>query len=837
MTKQSDILPKYLDIIDAIAAEKITWSGYSLKDTDPGRKILAFSIEEMRGFVFAALEWLNQKKAIRRYETTYMVKMAALAVLKKNLGFSLEQVSELMESLFGDLREPKSAMRVVENYAKANELTPELRQSLARWMKDIGPNPHSPDYQGIYSRIQTLLGDTEAPEILLVPGEAWADQTIADIHDMRAEDRLLWVNLINQCGKATGSSPSDKWMIQAWELVEKIGTDAFKASLMRWFPLVDKPRTAHIDRWSEYVPDPNHLIIPLHADILRGLVWLCSLEEDAEMARAVKTLAFSAYRKLAKLGPRCTKVGNACIWTLGHMHGLEGVSQLALLKVRLKMGSQQKMIDQAFDEAARRAGLSAEEIEEIAVPTYGMQEVGLRRETLGDFTVEVRVTGTTEVELQWFRPDGKPQASVPQQVKTDFAEDYKEIIQAAKDIQKMVPAQRDRIDNLFLEQKVWTLPIWRERYSDHPLVGTLARRLIWKFTRGDRAAAGIWHEGQIVGRDGQVLDWLDDQTKVELWHPLQVATDVVLEWRKWLAEHEIQQPFKQAHREVYILTDAEVNTGVYSNRYAAHIIKQHQFNALCGVRGWKNKLRLMVDDTVPAPSRDLPKWGLRAEFWVDSIGENYGTDTNDSGVYLYLSTDQVRFYKTGAPQHLAHACGGGYHTYGQSTEPANQPLPLDQIHPLVLSEIMRDVDLFVGVASVANDPAWSDGGPDGRYQNYWHSYSFGELSATAQTRRQALEGLLPRLKIASRCSLQERFLVVQGDLRTYKIHLGSGNILMEPNDQYLCIVPARSQDVVKKVHLPFEGDAILSVILSKAMMLAEDKKISDPTITSQINRK
>jgi hypothetical protein len=63
-------------------------------------------------------------------------------------------------------------------------------------------------------------------------------------------------------------------------------------------------------------------------------------------------------------------------------------------------------------------------------------------------------------------------------------------------------------------------------------------------------------------------------------------------WRNWLTEHEVRQPFKQAHREVYILTDAERNTQVYSNRFAAHVLKQHQFNALCAARNWKNKLRL-----------------------------------------------------------------------------------------------------------------------------------------------------------------------------------------------------------------------------------------------------
>ena len=74
------------------------------------------------------------------------------------------------------------------------------------------------------------------------------------------------------------------------------------------------------------------------------------------------------------------------------------------------------------------------------------------------------------------------------------------------------------------------------------------------------------------------------------------------------------------------------------------------------------------------------------------------------------------------------------------------------------------------------------GGPRGRYVDYWHSQSFGELVASAHTRKAILERLIPRLKIASQCSFSDKFLVVKGQLRTYKIHLGSGNILMSPND-------------------------------------------------------
>jgi hypothetical protein len=93
---------------------------------------------------------------------------------------------------------------------------------------------------------------------------------------------------------------------------------------------------------------------------------------------------------------------------------------------------------------------------------------------------------------------------------------------------------------------------------------------------------------------------------------------------------------------------------------------------------------------------------------------------------------------------------------------------------------------------------------------------------------------LPGLKIARRCELADRFLIVHGDIRTYKIHLGSGNILMEPNDRYLCIVPAPAASV--DVRLPFEGDNMLSIILSKAAMLAADDKITDRSIVSQLER-
>ena len=110
-------------------------------------------------------------------------------------------------------------------------------------------------------------------------------------------------------------------------------------------------------------------------------------------------------------------------------------------------------------------------------------------------------------------------------------------------------------------------------------------------------------------------------------------------------------------------------------------------------------------------------------------------------------------------------------------------MPLAEVPALVFTEAMRDVDLFVGVASIASDPTWTDRGTNRGFDRYWHDHSFGELPESAQTRRAALERLAPKTKIADRCEVTDRFLVVRGNVRTYKIHIGSANILMEPGRQ------------------------------------------------------
>ena len=104
-----------------------------------------------------------------------------------------------------------------------------------------------------------------------------------------------------------------------------------------------------------------------------------------------------------------------------------------------------------------------------------------------------------------------------------------------------------------------------------------------------------------------------------------------------------------------------------------------------------------------------------------------------------------------------------------------------------------------------------------------------------QTRRALLERLVPRLTIADRCTLEGRFLLVQGRAP----HVQDPPRLGQHPDEPERPVPVHRPEVRPRPapqagYLPFEGDRMLAIILSKAMLLADDTKITDPTILSQL---
>lgn len=728
-----------------------------------------------------------------------ILKQLASRLLRKQLPYRDQDLAHMVRSMTGSGSRvfwlPLSGvLRAVERHLENNPVDQSLRGALEAMRRDLAGSDYA-DCRKASLRIAHILEAPGEREVLRSSPfrdavERWLRGDGAGSDGQGGRTALLE----HAATAEKQSRPAGKWLKEAGRLVAEVGQEPYAATLQDWLEGLALDPEA---------PDPN-------TELIKGLIWAAVAVNGDRIAPPLGRFARRCFIKVPGVGARSVKLGNAAIHVLARLDGTAGLSQLTTLKQRVRYPSARGQIERALNEAAERAGLSAGELEELAVSDFGLGPDGRLREAVGDFEAEVRITGSDSVALAWIGADGKARKTVPAAVKRDHAEALKAVKARVKDIRETLSGQAGRLERLYLGERRWPLETWRRRYLDHPLMSNLSRRLIWRFLEGDREAAGIAEGETMTDRNGDPLDWLGDATEVRLWHPIDESPEAVLAWRLRLEALEITQPFKQAHREVYILTDAERQTETYSNRFAAHIIKQHQFRELCRQRGWRYDLQ-GAWDSHNVPQRALPTWNLGVQFWVEAVTTD---DLTEAYVYLYLATDQVRF-----------VAGSG------------DAVPLAEVPPLAFSETMRDVDLFVGVASVGNDPNWVDGGPGGHYADYWQSYSFGDLGESAKTRRAVLETLVPSLKIADRCEIRDKFLHVRGSRRTYKIHLGSGNILMEPNDQYLCIVRGWDKATGKeRIRLPFEGDATLSLILSKAFMLAADDTITDQSILGQIRR-
>lgn len=708
--------------------------------------------------------------------------------------------------------------KVISQY-KGKELSDTLKSALKDLKEDTNNSVrHYSDRDRVKNldKIDTLLfeGDNKfgAVKPFLFMGEdELSDYANQQILNFPEAEKIIWHKIIAEAQKANGAKPTAKFLSETKTLLNALGLEKFKKNVNDWF--------LYTINTKDEIPDQRYYVGSFsisnpNVDTLKGLVWMCSqLNDDATICTIAK-LAERSYQKIPNKGPAAASLGNACLFTLYKIEGLKGIGQLSRLKLRVKQNNTQTIIEKYLNQAAEEQGISVYEMEDLAADDFDLIN-GERTWEFDDYKVDFSILSIGKTELKWLKPDGSLQKTVPAFVKEKYAQEFKELKNVVKQIAQNISAQRDRIDRMFRSGRKMSLEHFENYYLSHGLLSFISKNIIWNFTDDKATFSAIFENNGWKNSSNEIVN-PEKESLVSLWHPGLETIEDITKWRNYLVENKIQQPIKQAFREVYLLTEAEIKTKSYSNRMAAHILKQHQFNVLTKTRGWNYSLMGNYDEARENQTAEilLKEHNLLAEFWVNEV--NADNQWNDAGIWNYVATDQVRFINL------------------ENDETVN----LTDVPAQVFSEIMRDVDLFVGVASVGNDPTWQDTGGLSTYRDYWQSYSFGDLSEVAKIRKDILNNLLPSLKISKVAEIKDKFLVVQGTLRTYKIHIGSTNILMEPNDQYLCIVPDRSaENHTENLFLPFEGDNGLSILLSKAFLLAADDKITDSAITSQINQK
>ncbi len=379
-------------------------------------------------------------------------------------------------------------------------------------------------------------------------------------------------------------APTRKWASVARELA--VGTGDATAAVLRAFV----PFRGYLDAENDC--------------LLRGLVHV--LAQDASDA-ATDLLAGAALAAGATPPHQqgflyAPKTAHAAVEALTTRGGDAPLRTLARLAIEVRNKALQKRVESGLLRLGAQRGWSIGQVMELAVDDHGLDRTGRRVIPIGAYSATVEIVGD-KGRLSFAKAGGSLK-SVPATVSTDHPDELRAARDLVKAVTRSLRIERARVEGLMSQERTWTLDGWSARYLDHPVTGRFGQALIWEGSYdGETWLAGRPERRDdrwsLVDRDGAPIALAGDGAAVRLWHPARTTPDEVRAWRDYVVAAGLRQPFKQAFREIYLLTPAEETTATYSNRFAAHYPRYRQANALMRTRGWHANYLGFWDSALP----------------------------------------------------------------------------------------------------------------------------------------------------------------------------------------------------------------------------------------------
>jgi len=448
-----------------------------------------------------------------------------------------------------------------------------------------------------------------------------------------------------------------------------------------------------------------------------------------------------------------------------------------------KFGAQRKESEKlaariGMENLARTAGYADPQRLEWAMERAAIADLATGPVTLtfDEVTISLSITEEGAPELTVIKK-GKPLKNIP--AKLSKNKDVKTLKERKQSIGRQQSRIRHSLEDAMCRGDKFVGSELKQLLA-HPILRPALNHLVFVTQDG---LCGYPIKGDLVSHDDMRSPITDDMS-LRITHPVDLAT--TNEWNLWQQKCFIQeqvQPFKQIFRELYVPTLAEQQGKEQpgqlrgSVRYAGHQVNPRQATALLNQRGWIAH----------------PYDGIRRTF-------------HDENIVVWLEFEEGWYTPTEVEGYtLDTVCFVNRQTY--------KAIDIADVPPRLFSEVMRDLDLVVSVAH--------QGGVD------------PEASASTVEMRAALLRETYRLLKLDNIHLQEPYALIEGQLGSYTLHLGSATVHRQPGGS-LCIVPVHSQHR-GRLFLPFaDNDPKTAEVMSKALLLAQDHKIQDPTILEQL---
>ncbi len=256
----------------------------------------------------------------------------------------------------------------------------------------------------------------------------------------------------------------------------------------------------------------------------------------------------------------------ALVRSLAYFPGSVAIQIVQKLAAGFRTASIQKEAELALLGLAARSGWTLAELEDRTVPTADLDDRRQRRAECAGHTFTIRFdrsAGLVVFDADGSAVDGLPEPSDTASEADDEAREA--LVSGRKTVKTVLKVQTERLRRACSVQRSWPKRQWEELLLQHPLVGDLCTRLVWRaaLTSGESWSFLPTEDGGFVDHRGEPVS-LPDACTVTLFHPQLDEAGVTKGWKARLKKLKIKQPFAQLDRERRRL-DAHLLTSMFSN--------------------------------------------------------------------------------------------------------------------------------------------------------------------------------------------------------------------------------------------------------------------------------
>lgn len=309
---------------------------------------------------------------------------------------------------------------------------------------------------------------------------------------------------------------------------------------------------------------------------------------------------------------------------------------------------------EAIAKIVAELGITMAEFTDRAVADLGLSPDGTLRLDYGPRQFVIGLDERLKVVVR--EADGKVRATLPKPAAADdqalASAAYSRFGSFKKLVQEAITDESARLEQAMVSERRWRADKQRELIIEHPLLGQLARRLVWATFGADGQVTGTFR----VDADGSLADVEDELVElagdalVGVAHPLHLG-GVLGAWGEVFADYQLLQPFSQLDR---VSFDA-------------------------GSEGMKAGLTPFWGRTVPTGKLlGLPKLGWVKGYGSGGVNEHF-TRTQPGGNRVWVTFSPGINGRN--PMEIPE----------QTLDNIGTELDLEQMSPIVASELLREL--------------------------------------------------------------------------------------------------------------------------------------------------